>query len=250
TTAHYLDAAYYDQAYRRRRQDVRFYAETVATLGGPVLELGVGTARVALAMAQTGAEIVGVDSMESMLARARERIARAPKMVRERIALRQGDLRSLRLRKKFPLVVSPFNVLMHLYSRQDWEKALATVKAHLAPKGHFVFDILLPDPFMLSRDPDRKFSGGKVRHPSDGKLYKYTEQYEYDPKTQIQTVTMEFHRRGRVIQTPLTHREIFPAELEALLHYNGFRIEDHYGDFERGPLDRYSESQVVIARRR
>ena len=60
TREHYDDAAYYDHAYKRRRDDVDFYRGTARRLGGPVLELGVGTGRVALELARDGHTVVGV----------------------------------------------------------------------------------------------------------------------------------------------------------------------------------------------
>ena len=251
TTAHYEDAAYYDQTYRRRRSDVRFYAAMAEHHGGPVLELGVGTGRVARDIARRGMAVVGVDLMPEMLAQAERRLAREPRAVRERVELLRGDLRRVRLGRRFPLVISPFNVFMHLYERRDWERALATVAAHLRPRGRLVFDVLLPDALELARHPTRIYRGRSVRLPGDGRRYRYGERFDYDPVRQLQKVTMVFEDDEdptRSFSTPLSHRQVFPAELEALLHYNGFRIEALWGDFEGGPLEAHSESQVVVAR--
>ncbi len=253
TEAHYRDARYYDQTYRRRRHDVRFYADVAEARGGPVLELGVGTGRVALEIARRGVELVGVDRMPEMLARARERLDKQPHAVRERVTLRRGDMRRVRVGRRFPLVISPFNVFMHLYERRDVEQALGTVRRHLRPGGRFVFDVLLPDPRNLARDPLRVYRGRPVKWPSDGRRYHYGEHFQYDPVRQVQLVTMAFQAvedRDDLFVTPLAHRQFFPAELEALLHYNGFTIEARWGDFEREPLQEGSESQVIVAKLR
>ncbi|MBW2161849.1 MAG: class I SAM-dependent methyltransferase [Deltaproteobacteria bacterium] len=122
--AHYEDGRYYDQAYRRRRHDVRFYTGLAVESGGPVLELGAGTGRVALAIAKAGIDVVGIEPMEPMLEQARERLARLSRAARDRVELRKGDVERLRLRRKFPLVIAPFNVWMHLYAREDIERSL------------------------------------------------------------------------------------------------------------------------------
>lgn len=252
TDAHYEDAEYYDRAYKRRREDVRFYVQYAAERGGPVLELGVGTGRVAAELAREGLEVVGVDRMETMLERARTRIAALPRAARHRVSLVRGDLARLALGRRFPLVISPFNVLMHLYSRRDWERALGTVRAHLRPSGRFVFDVLLPYPPALARSPARLYRGRPVT--LGGRAQRYGESFHYDPVTQVQTIQMVFEdavdRRRPPVIVPLAHRQLFPAELEALLHYNGLELVDRWGDFSRGPLDQYSESQVIVAKLR
>lgn len=253
TEAHYRDPLYYDHAYARRRSDVRFYAELAEKRGGPILELGVGTGRVARELARRGLDVVGVDSMPEMLAQARLRLEKLPLAARGRVELRRGDLRRLRLNRKFPLVISPFNVFMHLYERRDVEQALATVKHHLRPRGRFVFDVLLPDLQSLARDPLRIYRSGTVKRPGDGSRRKYRERFEYDATSQVQTVSMIFQHieePADIEITPLAHRQFFPAELEALLHYNGFTIEERFGDFEGSPLDDESESQVIVAKLR
>ncbi|MFO0681706.1 MAG: methyltransferase domain-containing protein [Sandaracinus sp.] len=254
TEGHYVDAALYDHTYRSRREDQRFYVELARELGArAVLELGVGTGRVALALAKDGREVVGVDRMPDMLERLQSRLSREPRAVRERITLRLGDVRSVRVRRRFPLIVSPFNVFMHLYARRDVERALATCRAHLAPKGRLAFDVLLPDLRSLSRDPARYYKGRPIKDPTSGQRYAYAEAFEYDALVQTQLVTSAFRNLEDPRDTfvrPLAHRQFFPAELEALLHYNGFAIEARYGDFARGPLEAWSESQVVVAKRR
>lgn len=251
--AHYEDGRYYDQAYRRRRHDVRFYTELAARADGPVLELGCGTGRVTFAIASKGVDVVGVEPVEPMLARAEERLARLPSSTREHVELRKGTLEALRLRRRFQLVIAPFNVWMHLYTRRQIERGLATVRHHLSPGGRFVFDVLLPDPVSMARDPSRRYRGGEVRHPRDGVKYRYSEYFSYDPMSQIETTIMDFEhptRKSRSFCTPLTQRQFFPAELEALLHYNGFEVESHTGDFTGESITAATESQVIVARAR
>jgi SAM-dependent methyltransferase len=253
SAAHYEDGRYYDQAYRRRRHDVRFYTNLAIESGGPVLELGVGTGRVALAIAKAGIDVVGVEPMAPMLAQARDRLGRLTRDARDRIELREGNLQRLRLRRKFPLVIAPFNVWMHLYAREEIERGFATAHHHLEPGGRFAFDVLLPDPVSLARDPSKRYRGGEVPHPRDGIRYRYSEYFSYDPVAQIETIMMDFEHpddKEQSFCTPLTQRQFFPQELEALLHYNGFKVESHTGDFDGKPITAATESQVVVARAR
>ncbi|MCZ7687178.1 MAG: class I SAM-dependent methyltransferase [Sandaracinaceae bacterium] len=120
---YYRDARWYDHTNLRYRVDVEHYVRLARRAKGPVLELGVGTGRVALAIARAGVELCGVDRAPEMLARAAERLASAPRAVRQRVELREGDMRELRLGRRFPLVIAPFNAFQHLYDDQDVERA-------------------------------------------------------------------------------------------------------------------------------
>jgi SAM-dependent methyltransferase len=251
--AHYEDAIYYDLAYKRRRADVRFYRAFCEEWGGPVLELGVGTGRVALALARSGIETVGIEPVREMLAHARSKLATLPPAARAQLSLRSGDARTLKLGRRFNLVTAPFNVFMHLYTRRDFERTLTSVRTHLQPRGRLVFDVSMPDLRAMNRNPSRFYRGREVLHPGTGQRYAYLEAFEYDPVRQVQMVSLVFQNLNDLndVKTlPLSQRQWFPCELEALLHYNGFQIEHMWGDFERGPVDSQSESQIIVARRR
>lgn len=251
--AHYRDPHYYDHAYAKYKVDVAFYLELATAAGGPVLELGVGTGRLAIALAERGVDVVGVDRMLGMLERARERLAKRPRRIRDRVELVHEDLRTVRLGRRFPLVIAPFNVLQHLYTREDVERALETCRVHSSRPGRLALDVLLPDVASLARHPDRFYKCRPIRHPRDGRRYAYAEAFRYDRNTQIQTTVMRFS----AVDDPevrrfdyLVQRQFFPRELEALLHYNGFDVLRHDGGFRGEPLDECSESQVVIAQPR
>ena len=270
TDAHYEDAERYDRTYRLRRHDVAFYREMAAEHGGPVLELGVGTGRVALALARDGHEVVGLERMAPMLAKLRARLTKEPDAVRARVRLVRGDLRGFRIppaatrgaasartqratpsTQRFPLVIAPFNVLMHLYRREELERMLASVRAHLAPRGVFVLDVRMPDVRSFTRDPERAFKCPPLKDPHDGSVWDTAELFQYDALTQVQMITSTYREVAephRVYVKPLAHRQFFPQELELLLHYNGFAIRDRWGDFERGPVHVDCETQIIVAR--
>jgi SAM-dependent methyltransferase len=242
---------YYDHAFRRHRADIAFYRALAALSGGPVLELGAGTGRITLPLLRAGASVTAVDRSRAMLDRAAERALRLPSAARERLTLVQADLRCLRLRKRFALVLAPFNLFMHLYTRRDVEAALQRVAAHLSARGRFALDVLMPDLGVLRRDPARLYRCRPVFDPSDQHHYAYAESFAYDPVTQVQEVQMQFQRLDKPEverTTPLSLRFYFPQELLSLLHYNGFQVIEHYGDFERAEPDAASEHQVIVAR--
>jgi SAM-dependent methyltransferase len=247
--AHYTDPAYYTKTYGNRRADVDYYVKLARRAKGPVFEYGMGNGRVSLAMARAGVEVEGVDLSKTMLDDLAARLALEPPKVRARVRAHHGDMRSFRVRRRFPLVIAPFNAVLHLYERKDFEAFLAGVLSHLEPQGRFVFDFSVPQPGDLARDPARWFGAPRIRHPATGELVKYDERFDYDPFRQLLLITTRFSpEHGRPWTIPLTHRQLFPQEVEALLHYNGFGELELTADFVDQPADRFTDSCVVSCR--
>lgn len=256
---HYVDAALYDFEYRRRRADVRFYRSMARALtgdSGHVLELACGSGRITSGLLRDGHTVVGLDISQPMLARASSRIQRLGLACRKRALLVRADMRRFALGRKFPLIIMAFNSFEHLYTRPEAEALLANVRAHLAPKGTFIFDVQNPDLRWLCRDPQRRWSRTKFKHPITREPYIYTTNHEYDPISQIILIRLYYQRaidadrpgkRERVVK--LSQRKYFPAELETLVAANGFRVHARYGDFEGEPLHADAENQVLVCRR-
>ncbi|HEY3499348.1 MAG TPA: class I SAM-dependent methyltransferase [Polyangiaceae bacterium] len=246
--AHYSDPAYYTKTYGARRHDVSYYVRLARDSGGPVLEYGVGNGRVALAVAQAGIEVEGVDLSRAMLDDLAAALEKRPAQVRERVRFHHADMRTFASERRFPLVIVPFNGILHLYELPDLEAFLGRVRAHLAPGGRFVFDFSLPQPGDLSRDPERWYGAPRIRHPTTGELVRYDERFEYDPIRQLLLVTTRFSpEAGDPWTIPLTHRQLYPREVEALLHYNGFSDLRFSADFGDQPADAATDSLVVSA---
>ncbi len=256
--AHYDDPAYYTKTYKKRADDVAFYVSLAQKYAkkkrvGAVLEYGAGNGRIALPIARAGFSVTGLDLSRPMLDDFEERLRAEPEDVRRRVTLRHADMRLARLGRRFELVTCPFNAFLHLYTRSDVERFLARVHDHLARGGVFAFDVSVPNAHEMVRDPNRAYVCPRFRYPATGEMIHYTERFDYDQARQILFVTMEFAPEGRTRDswvTPLAHRQFYPQELEALLHYNGFAIDEAWGDYTGGKLDRYSEVMAVVARPR
>lgn len=255
SSAHYEDPAYYTKNYRKRTDDVRYYVDLAEASGGPVLEYGCGNGRIALPIARAGVDITGVDLSAPMLADLRARLSREPPEVRRRVTVRHGDMRAVTLRRRFPLVLCTFNAFLHLYTRPDVERFLDRVRRHLAPGGELVFDTSIPEAEELARDPARAFHTPRFLYPTEdgkGTLVRYSERFDYDKIRQVLFVAMEFSPTDGADpwMTPLAHRQFYPAELEALLHYNGFEILMQHGDFDGSPLGPDSDKLITRCRPR
>ena len=231
---HYDDAVYYDHTYRRRVEDVAFYRRWARQHGGPVLELGAGSGRISVPLAQDGARVVGLDASEAMIAGAR---ARSERELDEEARARVR-----------------FNTLLHLYEPDDFARCFRAVAAHLNPGGRFVFDVRIPSPVELARNPERVYRARPFRHPTLGYRVRYEEQFRYDPIKQVQHVTIRFvpgegaPQRAKVREVLLSPRQIFPNELRALLALGGLELAGRYGDFSGRPLSDEDPLQIVVAR--
>jgi SAM-dependent methyltransferase len=248
-SAHYDDPEYYDYAYRDRRDDLAYYTRLARLSRGPVLEYGVGTGRIAVELCRAGIDVTGIDTSTAMLDALERRFQRESDAVRSRVHAVQGDMRTARLGKRFPLVIAAFNTVLHLHERDDFERFFEGVRGHLAPGGRFIFDFSVPHADYLGADPRRTYGAPRFRHPAGG-LVRYRERFEYDPLRQ--KLLMELHflpeDGAEPWVVPLTHRQLFPREVEALLHYNGFADITFTADFTDAPPEAGTDALVVSCR--
>lgn len=246
-TAHFEDPAWYTKSYARRREDAAYYrALAKKKRAKAVLEYGIGNGRIAIPLARDGVAVTGIERSAPMLGDLRARLAKEPSDVRARVSLKRGDMRNVTTGKRFPLVICPFNVVLHLYAREDVERWLACVRRQITKDGELVLDVNMPIMEDLADPPGTEYALAPVTHPTLGRV-PYKEVFDYDRVRQIQFCAMCF---GESVVTPLAHRVFFPQELEALLHYNGFETTKVLGDFAGGPLKADSDVMIFHARPR
>jgi SAM-dependent methyltransferase len=242
------DAALYDFEYRRRRADVTFYRRLVADrmafpAPGPVLDLACGTGRILLPLLRDGHTVVGVERARPMLARAALRVARLRPARRARCLLVRGDLRRLGLRRGFAIALCAFHSVQHLTTDGELVRFFRAVARSLAPGGWFAFDVLPPDPAWLARDPRRRWGRTTFRHPSTGQRCVYSNSHAYDERTRLlhmrlhyQPVDEEGRPLGPERLVRLSHRQLAPDEVRALLARAGFALTAAFGGFDGRPL--------------
>jgi hypothetical protein len=152
------------------------------------------------------------------------------------------------LGKKFKLIIMPFNAIAHIHDRPSHEALFARVREHLAPDGRFAFSWFNPHEKFLHRDPKQRYPCMKYERP-DGTPVEVTESNIYDKATQINHIKW-YYRIGDQdeIVRELNMRQLYPAELDALLHYKGYYLENKYGDYDRSPFESSSVRQVCVCR--
>ncbi|MCA9539638.1 MAG: class I SAM-dependent methyltransferase [Myxococcales bacterium] len=248
----YDDPRFYDHEFQYRRSDVWWYGEQYLDTDGPVLELAIGSGRVAVRAVRDGATVIGLDLSQSMLRRCAERRSKLPRKRQSSLHLVRGDMRNFAFNRRFDLITCPFNAFMHLYTVEDVERCLRCVKRALSPDGVFIVDVLMPDFEFLSRSPFKRYVGPRLKHPVHGSYYTYSEQSAYDPVRQLNQMWFHYDRIEAEAPGPesfvvqLSHRYFYPRELEALMHFNGLQVLQMLGDFKGGPLTGDSESIIAL----
>jgi predicted RNA methylase len=123
-------------------EDISFYIDEAVASGGPVVELGVGTGRIAIPTAMSGIRVIGVDSSEGMLAVCAQRAREAG--VDALLDRRVGDFRRPPVTERVPLVTCPFRAYLHLSSDEERVEAFRAARALLTADGRLVFDVFAP----------------------------------------------------------------------------------------------------------
>ncbi|MBS0334555.1 MAG: methyltransferase domain-containing protein [Proteobacteria bacterium] len=140
-----LSAAFYDTvtaADRRLSGDLEIYAG-LAPSGGSILELGSGTGRLAVALAELGFRVLGVEIAPAMLAQAQAKLADLPPHVAGRVELKRGDMTDIDLGRRFDLVICPYFALAHVPRGMAWKNTFATAARHLKSGGLAAFHLPL-----------------------------------------------------------------------------------------------------------
>jgi len=234
-------------------RDLPYYVEEYIKTEGPVVELGVGTGRIAIEAARQGKAIIGVDSSEEMLARCRERAEEAGAL--PLLHLIQADFRDFVLPQPAALIAIPFHTIGHLVSLEDKRNALRHIYGQLAPGGRFLFAH-----FVFNDELARRVNGMAQLHTEytdpnthrDGLLWACA-RYDFNAQTiRLITWTDELDEWGIVLRRKYRRLRlswIEPGQARDLLEEAGFQIEALYGDFDRRPFDASSPEQVWVARK-
>jgi SAM-dependent methyltransferase len=223
-------ASFYDAWSVSVTEDVAFYLEEARRAGGPVIDLGVGTGRIAIPIAADGIRVIGVDSSARMLETCAQRAALAGVDV----DLRVGDLLAPPVRERVPLVICPFRSYLHLHTHDDRGRALAAARELLLPGGRLAFDVFAPSAEDIAETHGRWLE----REPG------IWERALWDLDNRRLTLTV----RGDIGETTMALAWLGADEWTTLLESSGFAVDACYGWFDRRPY-RGGEDMVFVATR-
>ena len=198
---------------------------------GPVLELGIGTGRIALPLASRGVRVKGIDLSEAMVATLRS------KPGGEDIEVTIGDFAGTRVGGTFSLAYLVFNTIMNLTSQAQQVACFRNVAAHLQPGGAFLIETSVP---ALRRLPPGEtivpFTVTETRWGFD----EYDVAHQKLTSHHLRIVGDELHRSA----TPF--RYVWPSELDLMAEIAGMRIVHRWEDWDRTPFTTDSPKHVSI----
>jgi SAM-dependent methyltransferase len=226
-------AADYDQWAAEMTDDVPFYVDLAREAEEPIVELGVGTGRIAIPIArETGKRVIGIDSSPAMLAAGRERAAKEELP----IDFREGDFRDFSVEEPVELVICPFRALLHAPTWSDKRRVFESAAAALKPGGRFAWNAFVFSPFVAAENHGRR------RERADG-LWEIVHQVPADNRIDLE--------RGRGDRSDGLVRLWWAtkSEWDGLVETSGLEVEALYGWFDRRPFDDESLEFVYVARK-
>lgn len=209
---------------------VAFLAELAR--GGAALELGIGTGRVALPLAEHGVPVHGIDISEPMLARLRA------KPGAEAIGITAGDLATTRLDATFRLVYLVYNTIMNLTTQAEQVACFGNAAAHLEPGGCFVIEVLVPE---LRRVPP----GERVRAFDVGRTHLGFDEYT-DFTAQILYSHHYWTDGGELRTHSAPYRWVWPSELDLMGRLAGMTLRERWAGWNREAFTDDSTSHVSV----
>lgn len=255
-------ARYYDLVHARLTADLPLVLNLAAQAGGPILELGCGTGRLLLPLAEDGHQVTGVDNSEAMLARCRavlevETATSVQTAAHSRVTLVQADMMALdkavgTLSEPFALAILSYNTLMHL-SHNQVAGLLRQLRPYLTENGRLFIDVA--NPFMLieTAETSHLTLENQFTDPQNGDYILQFATTRLDDTAQICHVTWIFDASpaaGGPIQRHLSQMDyhyFYPHELELALQTAGYHLQHLWGSYDQTPFVEESERLLLLA---
>jgi SAM-dependent methyltransferase len=233
--------------------ELAFFGRLAAEAGGPVLELGCGTGRVSIPLAEAGFEVIGLDRSPAMLSAAASKRSDLPSGTRRRVRFVEGDMTDFRLGRRFGLVFAAFRVFMFLPDVAAQRTALGAIRRHLRPGGLLALDVF--DPLLDRCVPGSHPPEERGEFVVEGRRIRVTAAERHtDPVAQRLRERWRFSEldpQGRVVREEfeeLKLRWTYRHEMRHLLELAGFEPIAEYGDYAGSP-PAYGREQIWVARR-
>jgi SAM-dependent methyltransferase len=250
-------ARVYDLQHAHFLDDLTLYLRLVRSFGpgAMILELGCGSGRLLLPLAEAGYRVVGVDESAEMLRIAEQKLRASRHIPAERWCLAHADARALHLDTQgtFNLALIALNTFLHNLSREDQLAMLRAARRHLRSDGLLIVD-LPPNDEMVYQPDDGAFQleATLIDPQANSEIYKYVASRVFWA-TQEQELTYRIEERragGELLSEQLVTfrlRHVFRHEMELLLLMSGFAEPAWYGDYQMSPYGEGSPRMIALA---
>jgi SAM-dependent methyltransferase len=198
-----------------------------------VLELGPGTGRLALPLAERGLEVHGIEASEQMVDRMRA------KPGGDRVRITIGDFAEVGVEGRFRLVFAAFNTFTNLFTQEDQVRCLANVARHLTTDGSLVIEALVPGPELV-----KSGHGINVLQVDTDSVVLGASTYDRVTQQLRMSYLVFDERRMRLI--PLHARFMWPAELDLMARLAGLELKERWGGWRSEPFTADSRNQVSV----
>ena len=245
-------ARLYDLEYDEWDEDSAFWQSFAARTGGPIVELGCGTARALVPLAQLGYAVTGIDSAQAMLDRAAERF-QAYDVPAAQFRLVHAPMESAAVTPPARLVFSALNAFAHLTTPLRQTQALRSARSMLDREGLLILDLFNP----LTQEYDERDRMVTLRNvladPRTGAPIQQFEIWEVDRDTQVVQTTylydcLQADGSIRRVTSTFPMRYSYRYEIEARLAEAGFVVENVFGSYEADPFTGSEEKMIFVAR--
>jgi SAM-dependent methyltransferase len=246
-------AVWYDLEHADFADDLELYLGLAAATGDPILELGCGSGRLLVPLAQAGYRVTGVDTSAVMLARCRATAEKAG--VAERVTIIQGDMAAPALAQRdVRLAFVALGSFQHLATLAARRATLAALRAHVISGATLALDLAQAEArrFAQAAETGAVLHIGTRHDPATGTILTHTAAARYgaEPATLALTHWYDAHpQAGPLTRTCVetTLAQISRGEIELLLAATGWRLRETYGDHTLDPWDDLSPRLIVVA---
>lgn len=228
-------AGVYDELYSE-------YDETsIATLyelaqGGPALELGIGTGRIAVPLRQKGVEVHGIDASAAMV----EKLQAKPGG--EDIPVTLGDFGEVAVDGQFSLIYVVFNTFYGLLTQEEQINCFVNVAKHLRPQGVFVLEVFVPD---MTRYTDQQTF--RAINVDESRIQ--LDASRHDPvKQQVRSQHIFLSEEG-IRFYPVKLRYVWPAELDLMARLADLELRHRWGDWSKSDFTAESGKHISVYRK-
>ncbi len=247
-------ARYYDAETADRTDDLALYSALAQQHGEPIFDVGCGTGRVLLHLAQEGYRVHGVDNDRAMLERLERKLKAMPHL-RANVTYENADILRYQSDTRYSLVLLTYNALMHFHEQDTQLTLLQRLHALLREDGLLVIDLPNAGETFATQDSDAILLDRTFLDPDSGHIVMLQSTSVLDRTTQLLHVRWiydELLPDGTVkrLMAPHVLRYFFYPEVRLLLRAAGFEVAAVYGDCEENPFVDGCERMVIYARLR